>query len=154
MTSVLGPWHSTDRLVGFRPQGRQEITIESIPYLDDVGVEIEHWSPGNAVVGLEIKPRHLNRSGVVHGGLYSVLADAAGGLAGCYSEAAPVRAYTVTLTTSFLDRACAGRLRAEGVVMRHGARMYFANVDISCDGRRVAIAQGSFMLAEQGNHGR
>jgi acyl-coenzyme A thioesterase PaaI-like protein len=78
-----------------------------------------------------------------------VLADSAGGLAGCYSADPDARraAFTITLTTSFLDRASTGRLRATGTVMRNGRQVYYSNVDIDCDGRRVAIAQGSFMRA-------
>ena len=103
------------------------------------------------VVGLQICPHHLNRAGIVHGGLYSVLADAAGGLAGCYSDdpGQRVLAFTVSLTTSFLDSARDGRLRAVGTVMRSGRRLFFSNVDIDCAGRRVAIAQGSFMLGDR-----
>jgi uncharacterized protein (TIGR00369 family) len=125
--------------------------VEQIPFLDHCGVEIEQWSAGRAVVGLQIRPHHLNRAGVVHGGLYSVLADAAGGLAGCYSDdpARPILAFTVSLTTNFLDSAREGRLRAVGTVMRSGRRLYFSSVDIDCGGRRVAIAQGSFMLNDR-----
>lgn len=125
--------------------------MEHIPFLHHAGVEVEQWSAGHAVVGLQILPHHLNRAGVVHGGVYSVLADAAGGLAGCYSDdpSHRVLAFTVSLTTSFLDSARSGRLRAVGTVMRSGRRLFFSNVDIDCAGRRVAIAQGSFMLGDR-----
>jgi uncharacterized protein (TIGR00369 family) len=125
--------------------------LNQIPFLHHTGVEIEQWRAGHAVVGLQIRPHHLNRVGIVHGGLYSVLADAAGGLAGCYSEdpGRRVLAFTVSLTTNFLDSARQGHLRATGTVMRSGRRLFFSNVDIACDGRRVATAQGSFMLADR-----
>jgi uncharacterized protein (TIGR00369 family) len=129
----------------------RDALVEQIPFLQHAGVEIEQWSSGRAVVGLRIQAHHLNRAGIVHGGLYSVLADAAGGLAGCYSDDPneKVLACTVTLTTNFLDSAREGRLRAVGTVMRSGRRLYFSSVDIECEGRRVAIAQGSFMLGER-----
>lgn len=130
---------------------RMSTSQEHIPFLDYIGLEIDEWRDGHAAVGLEIKPHHLNRAGVVHGGVYAVLADAAGGLAGCFSGDLDQRilAYTVSLTTNFLASAQSGRLLATGTVMRSGRRVFFSNIDIGCSGRRVAIAQGSFMLVDR-----
>lgn len=121
------------------------------PFLQHVGVEIESWSPGHSVVLLPIDRRHLNRSGIVHGGIYTVLCDTAGGLAGCYSEPGRPRAfaYTVSLTTNFAAKARFGRLRAEGRVQRSGKQMYFSTIEVHCDDELVALGQGSFMLALQ-----
>jgi uncharacterized protein (TIGR00369 family) len=124
-----------------------------IPFLDFVGARLVEWSPGLARVALTIEPRHLNRSGVVHGGLYAVLVDAAGGLAGLYSPdpVHPRKAFTLSLTTSFLDAAGGGTLMATGRERRGGRRVYFATVEVASeDGRLVAVGEGSFLYRAPG----
>lgn len=124
--------------------------MENIPFLSHMGIEIESWGPGRAVVRMPIGPHHLNRSGVVHGGIYTVLVDAAAGLAGCFcaDPARRVRSYTISLTTSFLERADRGNLRAVGTVQRAGLRLYFAGARVECEGRLVATGEGSFLFAD------
>lgn len=124
------------------------------PFLQHVGVEIETWSLGRSVVVLTIGPSHLNRSGIVHGGLYTVLCDTAGGLAGCYSEPGRPRvfAYTVSLSTNFVAKARSGRLRADGRVQRSGKQMYFSTIEVHCGDDLVALGQGSFMLAQHAHN--
>ena len=51
------------------------------PFLRHTGVEVDAWEDGRAEVSLRIAGHHLNRTGVVHGGVYTVLVDTAGGLA-------------------------------------------------------------------------
>jgi len=120
------------------------------PFLRHAGVEIDSWEDGRAEVSLRIGPHHLNRTGVVHGGVYTVLVDTAGGLSGCFSPdpARRVLAYTVSLTTSFLGRADSGVLRAVGRVRRSGRRLFFATVEVECGGALVALGEGSFMFAQ------
>ena len=119
-----------------------------IPFLDFIGARIVEWSQDTAVVVLDIEPRHLNRSGVVHGGVYSVLMDAAGGLAGCWSGDAGVmtRSFTLSLTTSFLESTSSGRLTSRGSVRRRGQRVYFSTVEIHAgDGTLCALGEGTFL---------
>jgi len=126
---------------------------EDNPFLRHVGIEIETWSRGHVVVRLPIAAHHLNRSGIVHGGIYTVLCDTAGGLAGCYADPGEPRvfAYTVSLTTNFVGKAASGCLRAEGRVERSGRQIYFSNVQVHSDEGLVALGQGSFLLAERLN---
>ncbi|MEP7062752.1 MAG: PaaI family thioesterase [Betaproteobacteria bacterium] len=119
-----------------------------IPFMQSLGATLVEWGPEHAQFALAIAPRHLNRSGVVHGGVYAVLADAACGLSGCYSNdpAQPRRAYTLSLTTSFLGAAAKGTLHALGKLRRRGRRIYFATVEITGDeGELLALGEGSFM---------
>ena len=119
-----------------------------IPFLDWLGARLVEWTPEQVVLKLAVEPHHLNRSGVVHGGIYSVLADAAGGLAGCYSAdpQTPVKSYTLSLTTSFLGATGTGELVARGLLRRRGRRVYFSTVEITGhDDELVALAEGSFL---------
>src|SRR5258707_12739252 len=49
-----------------------------------VGYRLVQWESGTAVVLLDIREEHLNRSHVVHGGVIATLLDAAGGYSGLY----------------------------------------------------------------------
>jgi uncharacterized protein (TIGR00369 family) len=121
----------------------------AIPFLTFVGASLLEWSEGQAVVVLPIDERHLNRSGVVHGGLYSVLIDAAGGRAGCHSPdpARPRRAITLSLTTSFTGQIRVGRLTARACVRKQGSRIFFSTVEIFDDrGELAALGEGTFRL--------
>ena len=124
-----------------------------VPFLDWMGATLVEWGPEHALVSLAISQHHLNRSGVVHGGIYAVLADAAAGLAGCYSHhpAAHRKSYTLSLTTNFLGSAAQGRLNARGSLRRRGRRVYFATVEITGDtGELLAVGEGSFLYRTPG----
>ena len=134
-------------------KGRAAVPSPDVPVLDFIGARLVEWSSGHARVALPIEPRHLNRSGVVHGGLYAVLVDAAGGLSGLYTGDAehPRKAFTLSLTTSFLDAAAHGTLLATGTQRRSGRRVYFSTVEVtSDDGRLVAIGEGAFLYRASG----
>ena len=49
-----------------------------------IGFQISEWREDYVMLGLKLEPKHLNRSGVVHGGVLATLLDAAGGFCGCY----------------------------------------------------------------------
>jgi uncharacterized protein (TIGR00369 family) len=69
-----------------------------------IGFELIEWRSDLAVLELVIQSKHLNRSGVIHGGVLATMIDAACGYAGCYCETpGNVRAaLTLSLTTSYL----------------------------------------------------
>lgn len=118
-----------------------------IPFLHWMGATLTEWGPEHALLTLPIAPQHLNRSGVVHGGVYTVLADAACGLAGCWSDDATRarKAFTLSLTTSFLGTATTGQLLARGSLRRRGQRIYFSTVEITSDaGELLTLGEGSF----------
>ena len=124
------------------------MTLEhDIPFLNWMGATLVEWSSHHALLVLPITQQHLNRSGVVHGGVYAVLADAACGLAGCWSDdpARPRKSFTLSLTTSFLGTATEGRLHARGALRRRGSRIYFSTVEITNDADElVTLGEGSF----------
>lgn len=131
--------------------------MHDIPFLHFVGARLVEWTPGRACVALALQPQHLNRSGVVHGGLYAVLVDAAGGLSGLHSAdpAVPRKAFTLSLTTSFLDAVGSGTIVATGTLRRPGRRVYFSTVEIHADdGRLLAVGEGTFLYRAAGESAR
>lgn len=126
----------------------QDLTHD-IPFLNFIGAQLTSWSDGHATVSLPLGLHHLNRSGIVHGGLYCVLMDAAGGLAGCYGNgpSEQVRALTLSLTTSFVGRASSGTLSARATVRKKGSRIYFSTIEVHTDQQElVAMGEGTFRI--------
>lgn len=121
-----------------------------IPFLSFIGARLTAWTDGEATVALPLDEQHLNRSGIVHGGIYCVLMDAAGGLAGCYGNGPGehVRSLTLSLTTSFLGRASTGTLWARATVRKMGSRIYFSTIEIHTDQHElVAMGEGTFRVS-------
>lgn len=117
------------------------------PFLQSQGVELIHWAPGEAEFHMPIKARHLNRQGMLHGGLIATLLDAACGYAGLHTGEGEeeLHGVTVMLNIAYLNAARSGTVIARGRVNRQGRSLYFAEATLSsADGELLATAQGSF----------
>jgi len=113
-----------------------------------VGYRVSAWRDDHAEVSLEIREEHLNRSGVLHGGVMTTLIDSACGYCGCYSPdpARPRRAMTVSLTCHFLGPVREGdRLIAEARRTGGGRQIFFCDCKVvNQEGRLVAEGSGVF----------
>lgn len=117
-------------------------------FADLLGYQLTDWRVDYAEITLEIARRHLNRSGVVHGGVASTLIDTACGYSGCFC-AVPGnvrRAFTLTLTTQFIGLAREGAiLTARGRRIGGGSSIFFANCELrDQQGDLIANGEGSF----------
>lgn len=112
-----------------------------------LGYRLVAWEPDRAVVELEVGPQHLNRAGVLHGGVLTTVLDTASGYAGCFC---PVpghirRTLTLSLTTNYLGQMSTGVLRAEARKRGGGRKLYFVDATATdADGRVIATATGTF----------
>jgi uncharacterized protein (TIGR00369 family) len=112
-----------------------------------VGYELTEWEDGHAVLELDVEQRHLNRSGVLHGGVIATILDAACGYAGQYcGEPGNVRlAVTLSLNTQFIGQAKAGRVRCVATKIGGGRKIYFCRGDMfNADGDLIASAEGVY----------
>ncbi|WP_095194340.1 PaaI family thioesterase [Pseudomonas sp. Irchel 3A7] len=117
------------------------------PFLQSLGIELIHWVEGEAEFHMPIQPQHLNRQGMLHGGLIATLLDAACGYAGLYSgeHEEETHGVTVTLNISYLSAAREGTVIARGLVSRSGRNLYFVQGTLVSDqGELLATAQGAF----------
>jgi len=112
-----------------------------------LGMGLTEWGPDRSLVEMEIGPHHLNRSGLLHGGILATLLDTALGYAGCYAgeTGAIRRTLTLSLTTNFVASVKSGLLRTEGRKTGGGKTIFFAEGDVrDADGRLIATATGTF----------
>jgi uncharacterized protein (TIGR00369 family) len=109
-----------------------------------VGYRLTKWEPDYAEVELALLPKHLNRSGVPHGGVIATLIDATCGFVGCYC-AVPGRvrrAMTLSMSTSFLGQAVAGNtITAKARKTGGGKTIFFTRCDL-VDSKGQLIATG------------
>ena len=112
-----------------------------------VGYETVVWRDGHAEMELALGPEHTNSIGLVHGGVYMTLMDAAMGHASTWCSVAGNRrqCVTVSLTTSFMEPAKGTRIRAvatlEAVVNRIA---HCRGHIIDNNGTLLVAGQGSF----------
>lgn len=117
-------------------------------FADLVGYQLGDWRPDHAEILLEVDSRHLNRSGVLHGGILTTLIDTACGYAGCHAgeSEAPRRAFTLSLDCHFVATAMTGaRLTASAIKTGGGGRIFFARAEVrDQDGRLIGQGSGVF----------
>ena len=112
-----------------------------------IGFELIEWRSDHAVLQLVIESKHLNRSGVIHGGVLATMIDAACGYAGCYCETpGNVRAaLTLSLTTSYLGSTSSGVLHCTAKKRGGGRRIFNATAEILTeDGAMIALGQSTY----------
>lgn len=117
-------------------------TQRTLGYVLDVG-----QSDKRARCSLEVDARHLNRHGVVHGGIVSCLLDSACGATASLSVDPTGRApfLTATLTVNFIAPAREGRVEAVGTITGGGrSLLHIAGELHDAEGTLLASAVGVF----------
>ncbi|MFH1806724.1 MAG: PaaI family thioesterase [Pseudomonadota bacterium] len=115
----------------------------------EMGYRLVEWAEDYAVLELVIAPRHLNRSGILHGGVIATLLDTVSGYACCYC---PVqghlrRSLTLSLTTNFMGQATSGVVRSIARRQGGGRKIAFTTATaMNEDGEIIASATGTFRL--------
>ncbi|KAE9627289.1 PaaI family thioesterase [Parasedimentitalea maritima] len=102
---------------------------------------------GGARCWLDLTDDHLNRHGVLHGGIATVLLDSASGATGSMSIDPTGRApfLTMSLTTNFLAPARARRVTATGRITGGGKSTVFIEAQLVDEtGQLIATSTGVF----------
>jgi uncharacterized protein (TIGR00369 family) len=115
------------------------------------------WAPVGELIGLEIQPpsedgtvevfldicqHHFNPMGQVHGGIISLLADAAMGIAFGRSLVNQHGFATIEMKTNFIRPVKRGRLRAHAQIVERGLRIGFLECRVT-DSRARVVATAS-----------
>jgi uncharacterized protein (TIGR00369 family) len=130
------------------PQQVARITgaLESVPFANLLGIELEEVDLGSATLALEIKPELKQNHGVVHGGAIASLIDSATAFAIISLLPPDEHATTVDLTITYLRPLRQGRARAVARVLRHGRRLITTSADLFDDrGNLAATALSTYI---------
>jgi len=114
-----------------------------------LGFRLVEWTPEHAVMELDIQEQHLNRSGVLHGGVMATLIDAVCGYSGVWRPAGEpkAKALTLTMTTNFMGQARDGTVRARAVRKGGGRKIFFAYGEVTdAEGNVLAMGEGSYRI--------
>jgi uncharacterized protein (TIGR00369 family) len=113
------------------------------PFNNHLGFVIEEWREKHIKISAELKPEHLNRSGIPHGGFISALLDAATALSGAHSDD-PIyyrKALTLSLNISYVGQAQSNEIYAIGKVTASGRNIYYGSAEVF-DSLHNLIASG------------
>ncbi|MEX1126700.1 MAG: hotdog fold thioesterase [Acidimicrobiia bacterium] len=126
---------------GFTRTGLQEM-LDADPYAQSLGIVLIAVSDDEIVVGLDVRPDHLNFFEVGHGGMVFSLADCAFSLA---SNAVGDRAVAVDAHLAFTAASRSGdRLEARVTEMSRGRTLGTYRVDVKRDdGKVVGLFTGT-----------
>jgi uncharacterized protein (TIGR00369 family) len=113
-----------------------------------LGFDVESVRKGRAIFRLDVRPRHKQIHGVVHGGILAALADTTAAIA-AYTVVAPgVEIATLELKINYLEPVPGGRIKAAARVLRAGRNFIVTECEIFNEsGSLVAKALLTFSAA-------
>ena len=119
-----------------------------IPLAGLIGFRVEvdaTQKEASCVLGIDAV--HLNRHGVLHGGIISTLLDTASGVTASLTvdDEGLTPFTTVSLNINFLAPVVSGDVRATGRISGGGRSLTFVDAEVCDDqGRRIATSTGVF----------
>ena len=131
-----------DAPAGFEPLFRTS------PYLDLLGPIYSARGETGLVLGLWAEGKHCNARDVVHGGVFSSIADVALGYSAAFATDEPKPLVTVNLTLDYAGSAKRGdwiEIRTD--VQRVGSRMAYANGYFVVGEKRIVRASAVFTVS-------
>jgi uncharacterized protein (TIGR00369 family) len=123
--------------------------VNPSPYFDLQSMTIKGLTPGSSQLEIALANKHLQPFGMVHGGVYSTLVDAACFWA-CYSLVEPgLGLTTVELKLNYLAPAQEGRLVGLGRCIKQGRNLGLAEARVEDqDGRLLAHGTVTLMVVK------
>ncbi len=138
------PDHRSDEEAGFI---RDETGTQRL-----VGYVVDVRDPAHGRCMLDVGEQHLNRHGVLHGGIAVTLLDNACGTTGSLTVDASGTApfLTISMNTQFVGSGRPGRMTATGTVTGGGRSLLFIAAELRHeDGTLIATSTGVFKRVPQ-----
>ena len=124
-------------------------SVNNCPYFSLLSMGIVSLEPGRSVLEIEVQEKHLQPYGMVHGGVYSSMIDAACFWAGYTEIEAPLGLPTVEMKLNYLAPASSGVFLAEGKVVRAGKTLCLSEATIADqEGRLLAHGTATMMVLQ------
>jgi len=95
-----------------------------------LGFDVERVQDGRAIFRLDVRPKHKQIHGVVHGGILAALADTTAAIAAYTVIPRGMEIATLELKINFLEPVPGGRVKADARVLRRGRNFIVTECDI------------------------
>jgi acyl-CoA thioesterase len=120
--------------------------IDTVPFAQLLGIELDAISSGTATLGLNVRKQLRQNHGMVHGGAIASLIDTATAFAIISLLAPSERVTTVDLTVSYLRPLTEGRVTAVARVLRSGRRLFVVSAEVfDKDGKLATTALSTYI---------
>ncbi len=121
--------------------------LGKIHFADLLGVRLSALHRDGLTLECSVRKNLLNSAAVMHGGVAATLADAAAGVALHYLLASHRPVTTVEMKINYFRPVSSGRIFARAHMLRMGATICVARVDISGEQRKpVGVAIVTYMI--------
>jgi uncharacterized protein (TIGR00369 family) len=94
------------------------------------GFDVESVHDGRAIFRLDVRPKHKQIHGVVHGGILAALADTAAAIAAYTVIPRGTELATLELNINYLEPVPGGRVKADARVLRSGRNFIVTECEI------------------------
>ena len=119
--------------------------INNCPYFNLLSMKINALEMGRSFLEVEVQEKHLQPYGIVHGGVYASLIDAAAFWAAYSSIVASSGMTTVEMKLNYLAPAASGRFIAKGKNIKTGKTLCLSEATVFDDKEKM-LAHGTVTL--------
>ena len=124
----------------------QKFMASKIPYWQTLGFQLKEVAPGKAMFYAQVRP-DLMQNGILHGGVLASIADSACAVAAISKIFPRAYATTISLRVSYLKPLISGAFRAQGVCVRAGKTILFAEAEVFNDKEELVCTASSELIA-------
>ena len=117
-------------------------SVNNCPYISLLSMDIVSLEAGRSVLKIEVQEKHLQPYGMVHGGVYSSMMDAACFWASYTEIEEPLGLTTVEMNLNYLAPASSGTFIAKGKVLKTGKTLCLSEATIA-DQKNRLLAHGT-----------
>ena len=130
------------------PEGFEPL-FRTSPFLELLGPIFNKRTDSGLVLGLRAQEKHCNARGLVHGGVFSSLADVALGYNAAFQGKEPTPMVTASLSIDYAGSAKLGEwIEVCTDTQKVGKSMAFANCYFSVGAKRIVRASGVFGVSK------
>jgi len=121
--------------------------VDKMPFNALLGIRVLRYHSDGLTVELAVKEELLNSAGVLHGGVFATLADAAVGIALARHFEGKRSMTTTELKINYMRPVAEGKVRARARLLKVGTRLCVGSVEMkNAADQMVAAALLSYML--------
>jgi len=123
--------------------------INQSPYYMHTSMELKEMSPGQCRVEVAVQKKHLQPYGMVHGGVYAAMVDAAAYWAVFTQIDDNAQMLTIDLKLNYLGSATEGLLLAKGKSIKVGKTLAIGQASIADEtGKLLTHGIATFMISK------